>query len=259
MNNRRLPSLTPEQCGSRILDAKCIVAFTGAGISTAAGIPDFRGPNGLYTTGKYNADKVFEIDYFHKHPEMFYEFSRDFIQILKKIQPTITHRFLARLESEDLLTGVITQNIDTLHHRAGSINIAEVHGSYWSASCLSCNQFIKNGATLDWWEEQMTQSPRSPVVLCPHCGGIIKPDVVFFGEPVRDLDKAETMIKSCDLLLVLGSSLTVYPAALLPQLTSASTIVVNQGDVMISFRQDMYFILSDLDAFFKKVIDFIDS
>lgn len=252
-------NITAEQCATMIMEAQRITAFTGAGISTAAGIPDFRGPGGLYTTGQYDPDRVFEIGYFRKHPEMFYRFSRDFIGLLKTVRPTLTHRFLARLERERRLAGIITQNIDALHHRAGSENIAEMHGSYWSASCLDCAAFRKTGAALDWWEAQMHTSPRSPVVICPRCGGVVKPDVIFFGEPVRDIEKAERLIHSCDLLLVLGSSLTVYPAALLPQMCAAPTLVVNQGEVMLSLKKDLYVASSNLDAFFKKVIDFIDS
>jgi len=259
MTRSAVHSLTAEQCAMMISNAHHIAAFTGAGISTAAGIPDFRGPNGLYTTGKYNADQVFEINYFRRHPEMFYEFSHDFIKLLKTIQPTFTHQFLAHLEADGRLTGLITQNIDALHQRAGSKNIAEVHGSYWSASCLNCSDFKKTEATLDWWENQIKQSPRSPVVICSHCGGIVKPDVVFFGEPVRHLEKAEKLVRTCDLLLVLGSSLTVYPAAFIPQLCSAPIIVINQGDVMLPSGKEIFYISSDLDGFFKKVIDFIDS
>ncbi|MFC1570075.1 NAD-dependent deacetylase [bacterium] len=259
MNNSQLPSLTVEQCGSMILNSERIVAFTGAGISTAAGIPDFRGPEGLYTTKQYDPDLVFEINYFRKHPEMFYQFSQDLIAILKTIKPTFTHQFLARLEAQKQLVGVITQNIDPLHQMAGSKNIAEVHGSYWRASCLSCNDFQKNEATIQWWEEQMISSSQSPVVVCPMCHGIVKPNVVFYGESVRDLDKAEQMVRTSDLLLVLGSSLTVYPAALLPQLTSATTIIVNKGNVTLSSDSTKYLINADLDIFFKKVVDFIDS
>lgn len=241
-----------------IKNATHIAAFTGAGVSTAAGIPDFRGPKGLYTTKKYNPDLVFEINYFRRHPELFYQFSWDFIKILKTIQPTLTHQFLARLEKEGKLLGTITQNIDTLHQMAGSIKMAEVHGSYSSASCMNCFKYEMRNLSLDWWEKQMRNSPRSPVVICPLCNGIIKPNVVFFGEMVRDLDMAERWIRSCDLLLVLGSSLTVYPAAFLPQMTSAPTIIINQGEPAFTRDDNWFFIESNLDQFFKKVIDFID-
>lgn len=259
MNDSNRSSLTVEQCGMFIHEAKRIVAMTGAGISTAAGIPDFRGPNGLYTTRRYDPDRVFDITYFRHNPGMFYRFTRDFISILKSIQPTWTHRFLARLESEGILSGVITQNIDTLHHLAGSKNIIEVHGSYWNAGCIQCDDFKKTGATIEWWEEQMTCGPRKPVVVCPFCSGIVKPEVVFFGEPVRDMDKAEHLVTTCDLLLVLGSSLTVYPAALLPRITSAPTLIINRGEVCLEGQSNRFFIDEDLDIFLKKVVDFIDS
>ena len=157
------------------------------------------------------------------------------------------------------MTGIITQNIDALHQLAGSENIAEVHGSYWTASCLGCDRFTVEGASVDWWEKQIQSSPRSPVVVCPECGGVVKPGVVFYNEPVRDLDKSGQMVGYCDLLLVLGSSLTVYPAALLPQMTASPVIIVNQGDVALSANSDRYFVNEDLDLFFKKVAECIAS
>ena len=113
--------------------------------------------------------------------------------------------------------------------------------------------------TLDWWENAMIISGRSPVVTCAQCAGLLKPDVVFFGEPVRELENAENWIAQCDLLLVLGSSLTVYPVAVLPRLTRSQVIVVNQGEVALSPAQNRYFVNDSLDLFFKKVVDFIDS
>lgn len=253
-----LQSISPGRCAEMLMESTSAIAFTDAGISTAAGIPDFRGPEGLYATGKYDADKVFEIEYFRRHPELFYHFSLDFLRSIREIKPTFTHFFLAKLESSGRLHGIITQNIDALHHVAGSQQIAELHGSYWSASCLNCDQFVKDHLSIDWWENKMIQSVFFPVVHCPHCQGVIKPHVVFFGEPVRDMELAQNMILQTDLLLVLGSSLTVYPAAFLPQMTEAPVIIVNKGPVRIQSSFNRYFVDSDLDEFFRNVDEYID-
>ena len=231
------------------------MAFTGAGISTAAGIQDFRGPEGLYTSGKVDPDLVFDIGYFRQHPEMFYEYTREQIKALKTIRPTLTHRFLAELEKQDLLKGVITQNIDALHRIAGTRTIAEVHGSYWSARCIECGQYEKTACDINWWETQITESAKPPVPLCPECGGTVKPDVVFFGEAVRDMDTAEEMAKSSDLMLILGSFLTVYPAAMLPQVCRGTLIIVNKGHVGLSPGENRYFVDSDLDDYFGEVAE----
>jgi NAD-dependent deacetylase len=252
-------TLLPEQCAEKLMKAGHVTVFSGAGISTAAGIPDFRGPNGLYTTQRYDPDRVFDIHYFKNHPELFYRFSQDFIQVLKHIEPTFTHQFVARLEKEGRLLGTITQNIDGLHYLAGSTRLAEVHGSYRAADCMNNPLHHLEGLNLSWWEKAMHTSDSSPVVNCGQCGGILKPDVVFFGEMVHEIDKAENWIAQCDLLLVLGSSLTVYPAALLPQFTRSEVIIINQGPVALTPTPRRYFIDDNLDHFFKKVVDFIDS
>ena len=252
-----MESITPKRCATMLNQARRAVAFTGAGISTAAGIPDFRGPNGLYATGQYDADKVFEISHFHRHPELFYHFSRDFLKAIQKISPTFTHQFLAKLEARDQLSGIITQNIDALHHLAGSKTVAELHGSYWSAACQQCNNYQVERLTVEWWKKQIAESKRTPVVLCPECQGVVKPHVVFFGEPVRDMDLARNLIAATDLLLVLGSSLTVYPAAFLPRMTDAPVIVVNQGPARLEPGANRFFADSDLDDFFIKVDEYI--
>src|SRR5436190_6299453 len=122
-------------CAKLIEEAESIGVLTGAGISTNAGIPDFRGPNGLYVTRRYDPDTVFDINYFLMDPEPFYEFARDFVNLEKTIQPTFTHKFLASLEETGKLKGVVTQNIDALHHKAGSKNVYEMHGSFWLSYC----------------------------------------------------------------------------------------------------------------------------
>lgn len=249
-----MPALTPPECAGLIARSSATVVLCGAGISTAAGIPDFRGPQGLYSTRRYDPELVFQIHHFRNSPEYFYAFTRDFATLVKDIAPTFTHRFLADLERSGHLKGVITQNIDILHQLAGSRTVLELHGSYRSATCQSCGRRLSD-LDYDWWCRCIEQSPRPPVVLCQGCGGLIKPDIVFFGEAVNGYDAAEAMVAACDLLLVLGSSLNVTPASLLPRCTTATTVVVNQGDVMLPPARNRFFVQEDLDRYFKEVAD----
>lgn len=235
-----------------VAGARRIVALTGAGISTAAGVPDFRGPQGLYVTRRYDAEKTFDIAWFHREPEHFYRFAADFVELLSRIRPTFAHACLARLEAAGRLAAVVTQNIDLLHQAAGSRNVIELHGSPASASCTACpRQFSPlDGA---WWRQAIAASPRAPVVLCEGCGGVLKPDIVFYGEPVQRYAEAEAAVRGCDLLLVLGTSLTVYPAALLPDATSAPVIAVSQGEVALAPAPHRHVITADLDQFCREL------
>ena len=133
-------SLDPAACADLIRRSERVVAITGAGISTAAGIPDFRGPKGLYVTRQYDPETVFDISAFRRNPEPFYEFTRDFLGVIDSLEPTVTHRFLAQLEADGRLMAVVTQNIDSLHQRAGSQRVISVHGDYWTSHCLDCVQ-----------------------------------------------------------------------------------------------------------------------
>lgn len=205
--------------------AEHVVVLTGAGVSTAAGIPDFRGPHGLYATGKYPADRVFDSGYFPHHPELFYGFSRELLPLLDAAEPTFTHRWLAELEQQGRLRGVITQNIDMLHTRAGSRAVLELHGSYRTARCLTCARDCD-------LQELRLRMARQSVPRCD-CGGLLKPDIVFFGDAVRHLDEAARWVTEAGLLLVIGSSLTVWPAAGLPALCRGAVVVINRGDVLL--------------------------
>lgn len=245
-------SLKPLKCAELIESSKAIVALTGAGISTSAGIPDFRGPQGLYVTRRYDPEKVFQIEWFHREPKYFYEFTKDFTDSLRSIKPTFTHDFLVSLEKKGVLKGIVTQNIDILHQSAGSQNVIELHGSYHSATCQTCNQQIKN-LTYNWWCNEIASSSSSPVVHCHKCGGYLKPDIVFFGEPVSAYEDAEQLIMQSDLVLVLGSSLNVTPASMLPRITSATTVIVNKGQVALQTSPQRYFIDEDLDVYFRQV------
>lgn len=238
-------TLTPAQCAQRLDVARNVVALSGAGISTAAGIPDFRGPQGLYVTRRYDPDTVFDIHAFQRDPAPFYEFTRDFLGTFHDIEPTFAHRFLARFEEDGRLTAVVTQNIDWLHQKAGSTNVISVHGDYWTSHCLACHA--------EYDLEHMERAVREVEVPRCRCGGVLKPDVVFFGEPVHDLELAAAVIADCDLLLVLGSSLNVYPAAFLPESAGGEVVVVNQGQVGLAPGPGRYFVEADLDRYFREV------
>jgi NAD-dependent deacetylase len=244
--------IDPAECAELIRYSQAMAVLTGAGVSTAAGIPDFRGPQGLYVTRRYDPEKVFAIEWFYREPGYFYEFSRDFIGLMKMTAPTFTHRFLARLEREGHLKGIITQNIDALHSRAGSGKVIELHGSYRSAGCRGCGRH-RNELTYEWWDTAMETSSSPPLVFCQHCNGIMKPDIVFFGEPVTAITEAKRVVTECDLLLVLGSSLQVTPASLLPHCTTRTTIIINKGRVTLSPAPHRRFVDADLDQFSRAV------
>jgi NAD-dependent deacetylase len=249
-------SLTPADCAELIAESRSVTALSGAGISTAAGIPDFRGPRGLYVTRRYDPEKVFDIRWFRRDHGYFYEFAHDFVTMMESVRPTFTHRFLARLEAAGTLSGVITQNIDMLHQSAGSRTVIELHGSYGSATCCGCGRGFHELSNA-WWVDEMRASPCPPVVLCSACKGVLKPDVVFFGEAVQRYEEAERMIAESDLLLVLGSSLTITPASLLPLGAGGATVVVNRGAVTLAPSPTRFFVDDEVDAFFQEVADFL--
>ena len=243
------------QCATMIRNAKTIVLLSGAGMSTNAGIPDFRGPEGLYRkAGISNPESIFDIQYFDRDPSLFYSFHREFLKGLEEVSPTLGHRFFAALEKEGQLEGIITQNIDSLHQKAGSGKVYEIHGGIWDSYCRECGKKFP----LEWVEEEMksTTVPR-----CDRCGGVVKPDVVFFGEMVKHLGKCQQLASSADLLFVVGSSLAVTPAAMLPSMTRGKIAVVNKGDLSQTYLSRNRIDLlaeEDIDDFFQEVADCLD-
>jgi len=225
--------------------ARHIAALTGAGISTAAGIPDFRGPRGLYVTRQYDPEKTFDITYFDRDPSYFFAFARDFVQLVERVQPTFTHRFLAVLEERGKLDAVITQNIDGLHQKAGSKRVIEVHGSVRSGHCRTCGRAYA-------YEELRTKILREEIARCDACGGIVKPDIVFFGEAVQGMGEASNVAGRADLCFVIGSSLTVHPAASLPEYAVGQVVGVNQGPVEAASSEWLR-IDEPADSFFTRI------
>ncbi|MCF4151996.1 Sir2 family NAD-dependent protein deacetylase [Dethiosulfovibrio sp. F2B] len=236
------------KCASMVEKAESVAVLSGAGVSTSSGIPDFRGPNGIYRR-KYDVDPemIFDIDFFSRDPSFFYKFHREFLEALEEVSPSYTHKFLAALEREGRLKGIVTQNIDALHHKAGSQKVLEIHGGVWKSTCLSC------GKSYDY-ETSRRKTMDEDIPRCEICGGVIKPDIVFFGENVKHLEASRSIISQADLLFVLGSSLTVVPAALLPSCCTGRIVVVNKGEVSGAYlppdRIDLR-VEGDLDEFFR--------
>lgn len=194
-----------EQLRSWIAESKRMVFFGGAGVSTESGIPDFRSVDGLYHQKfDYPPETIISHSFFLKNPEYFYRFYREKMLPLG-FEPNVTHRVLARLEQEGHLAAVVTQNIDGLHQMAGSQNVYELHGSVHRNTCQKC------GARYTL-EEMLT---LGDVPKCPKCGGRVKPDVVLYEEGLDNLTVSGALdaIRRADLLIVAGTSLTVYPAA----------------------------------------------
>src|SRR3954468_17937483 len=203
------------------------VALTGAGVSVPSGIPDFRTPEtGLWA--KVDPMEVAHISVFEGDPERFWSYYRPRFQALGGKAPNRAHAALAELERRGLIEGVITQNIDRLHRAAGSENVIEVHGSIETSSCLEC------GTAYGLDEIDGIFDGRG-VAICTACGGSVKPDVVLFGEllPEEAMARATELAEGADLMLCVGSSLTVHPVAGLPQLTLAaggSVAIVTKGE-----------------------------
>jgi len=222
-----------------------IVALTGAGISTNAGIHDFRGEKGIYTTGKVKAEEIFDIDYFLHNPEPFYNWAKELLKITRSARPTFSHIALARLEKMGKLKAVITQNIDSLHQKAGTKNIIELHGSIERGYCVKCGKKYAG--------EKIFRLLERGIPEC-ECGGIIKPDIVFFGEPVQKLMEAQEYSRNADLFIVIGSSLMVQPASMLPYLTRGKIVIINKGVVAFPEERINLRFDEDADKIFKNVL-----
>jgi NAD-dependent deacetylase len=209
---------TTQAAATRVADllraAERAVALTGAGISVPSGIPDFRSPgSGLWE--KVDPMEVAHIDAWRRDPDRFWSFySQRFTTLMDK-EPNEAHLALAELERRGLIRGVITQNIDRLHRKAGTERIIEVHGSIAWSVCLTCGERVP----IDRVIALLADGDGAP--RCPTCGAPLKPDVVLFGEllPERALAEAQELAMAADLMLCVGSSLEVYPVAGLPAMT----------------------------------------
>lgn len=224
---------TVETLRTWIAESKSIVAFTGAGVSTESGIPDFRSVDGLYSQKfEYPPETIISHSFYQRKPDYFFRFYREKMLPLG-FEPNITHKLLAQLELEGKLTAVVTQNIDGLHQKAGSKRVYELHGSVLRNYCTRCGkfhtaEFIKNS----------TGVPKCT------CGGTVKPDVVLYEESLNQdtIEKSVMAIAEADMMIVAGTSLTVYPAAGLIRYFRGNKLVLinrdatpydNQADLVI--------------------------
>jgi NAD-dependent deacetylase len=205
----------------------CVV-LTGAGVSTESGIPDFRSATGIWA--EVDPFQVASIQAFRRDPARVWGFYRERLHVLREAEPNAAHEALAELERRGLVEAVVTQNIDLLHTRAGSEDVVEVHGSIRSAQCLGC-----------LWTEPadnvLLQLDSSPTPTCPQCGEVLKPGVVLFGEllPALAMERATQLARGARLMLVVGSSLEVWPVAGLP-LEARAFAVVNRGPTALDDR-----------------------
>ncbi len=211
--------------------SESIVFFGGAGVSTESGIPDFRSQGGLYSQKyDYPPETIVSHDFFLQHTAEFYRFYRERM-LFPAARPNPAHLALARLEREGRLSAVVTQNIDGLHQAAGSRNVFELHGSVHRNHCMRCGKFYP-----------LSYIPESEGVPCCDCGGVIKPDVVLYGENLDDavVEGAVNAIARADTLLVGGTSLVVYPAAgFLDFFRGRHLVVINKTPTQADRRADL--------------------
>jgi NAD-dependent deacetylase len=206
--------------------------LTGAGISTESGIPDFRSAGGIWA--RYDPLEFASIDALRRDPARVWEFYALRLDAIAGAEPNDGHRALAELEEQRWIRAVVTQNVDGLHERAGSHEVVEVHGSLREAECTSCRVRVPMAVALE----------QLPLPACPECGELLKPGVVMFGEllPAAAIERAVAMVTEARLLLVVGSSLEVYPVAGLPGDTLASggaLAIVNRGETPWDSRADL--------------------
>lgn len=235
-----------------IKKSKRVVFFGGAGVSTESGIPDFRSEDGLYraqTKYRHSPEEMLSRSFFINHTETFYDYYKNYI-LYPDVQPNKAHIALAKLEKQGKLKAVVTQNIDGLHQLAGSRKVFELHGSVLRNHCTRCHTFYpldyilrpvsedKDGAP----DGDKNENPAGIIPRCIRCGGIIKPDVVLYEEPLDQevLEGAVNAIAGADLLIVGGTSLVVYPAAgLINYFNGDNLVLINKSETQYDHRANL--------------------
>ena len=213
-----------------------IVFFGGAGVSTESNIPDFRSEKGLYkakTEYGMSPEEMISHSFFVNHTETFFDYYKKNL-IYPDAKPNKAHRALAKLEAQGKLKAVVTQNIDGLHQRAGSVNVAEIHGSTLRNYCSRCG--AKYPA--DYIFKSETTIPR-----CKHCGGTVRPDVTLYGEmlPDQEVYKADSYIRGAELLIVGGTSLAVWPAAGYVARFRGKLVIINRDETPYDYQAELVF------------------
>lgn len=240
-----------KKAGAAIKNAKRCVAFTGAGISVESGIPPFRGENGLWN--KYDPE-TFNIRYFLDNTEESWQAIRTiFYDLFGKVHPNPAHKALAALEQKGFLQAVITQNVDNLHYDAGSSTVHEFHGSLKRLACLKCP------ATVMIEEVDLAVVPP----LCERCGAILKPDVIFFGEPIPEPagSNAFREAETCDCMILIGTTGEVAPANMIPKIAKQNGATIIEVNPVKSFYTDSItdiFIEDKAGAAMKRIVREVD-
>jgi len=209
-----------EALREKLTTAKRVAVLTGAGISAESGVPTFRGEDGLWK--KFRPEELATIDAFMRNPELVWEWYSYRRELMSKIEPNPGHYALAEMQEIFPEFSLITQNIDGLHHKAGSENVIELHGNIQRSRCIECNRYYQ--------EVEITETKKVP--MC-ECGGYIRPDVVWFGEmlPPKALETAFQVSRSCELFLSVGTSAVVQPAASLPLVAKESGAYVVEVNI----------------------------
>ena len=234
---------------AKIKNAAYCTVLTGAGVSTLSGIRDFRGKNGLYK--EMDAEKIFDISYFKNDPSFYYKAAGSFIYNIDEKEPSIVHNVLGGLEKAGIVKALITQNIDLLHQKGGSVRVIEIHGSpqihYCMNNCAGVSMTFAEAAAI----VKAGDFPR-----CPKCKRILKPAITFFGEqlPEKALREAAEEARKSDLMLILGTSLQVFPAASIPDYcleAGGQIIIVNNMPTHLDSKAVLHF--DDLEEVFEGI------
>ena len=235
-----------EQLKKLIKESNKIVFFGGAGVSTESGIPDFRSQDGLYHMKyDYSPEEILSHRFFEEKPKEFFRFYKDKLNCLE-IEPNVCHKYLEKLESDGKLKAIITQNIDGLHTKAGSKKVLELHGSVYRNTCQNCGKKYSPKIIFD----------KEEIPTC-FCGGIIKPDVVLYEEALNEETIHETIqvLRDADLLIVAGTSLTVYPASSFIHYFGGKNLVIINRDETSFDRMATLVIHDSIGNIFKNLID----
>lgn len=225
-----------------IEESNNIVFFGGAGVSTESGIPDFRSKDGLYNQhdvrfDRYEPEYLLSRECLYNNPKVFYEFYRQKMDT-RKFEPNITHKVLAKLEGTEKLKAIVTQNIDGLHQKAGSNTVYEIHGTTQKNYCSKCKVE---------YHKDFLFNTKETIPKC-ECGGLIRPDVTLYGEdlPSEAVDNAIEAIQKADMLIVGGTSLTVYPAAYyVYEFKGEHLVIINKEELAIQLNPDSDLFIKD--------------
>ncbi len=241
-----------KECFEEILtDSDYVVFLGGAGVSTESGIPDFRSKNGLYHKtekrfSKYKPEYLLSYDCLKHEPEVFFDYYRNNLDA-RAVEPNAAHYALAGMEKTGKLKGIITQNIDGLHQKAGSVNVQEIHGTIWKNHCISCGRE---------YDENYIFASKDPVPKCTECGKTVRPDVTLYGEflPEKAYQESIVMIGKADCLIIGGTSLEVGSAAQLAHMYHGKhMVIINKSKTKLEGKADLVFhdsigkILSSID------------